>query len=521
MSSIKTENCIAIDFGTSNTAVMVYKNGICQNPVYTVENYYCIPSVAVIDKDGIVVPDHLSSLSNSKGYIFNVKRILGKVKSQFKDSEIKEEMFHAPIKFDEHENPYFEVSYGLGKNKGSRNVYPIEVVTAILKKCKSEAEKLLDSHVEVRDCVMTIPNYFFDTSKIALQEAAKKAGLNVLYFVKEPTAAGIRYITGDEEIKEGETVLVFDFGGGTLDLTIMVRNGNRFEVKAQGGDPNLGGNKIDELFCDYVLQKYKNEYGEDLLGTDITSKKYKRQYSDLLLSCRQLKELLSSSHAADMSLSDLSENIECITVTQDDFNIMILEEGGILRRVDNAMSDLFSKTDIDTKGISYVILVGGSSKIPYIQEHLKKYFNSIPVSIMLKYNPHTTVAEGAMMVKVNNMYQEVSESLECCLGFKVMDDRSSSELQIDLHPGLKIPIFVTRYFNLSGNDIDVYRSFNGKERIEGTILVKQALEEFGQTMIKVKITCEKDTSVEYIVLSEFGREIGRINIQPKVQKTVA
>ena len=85
---------------------------------------------------------------------------------------------------------------------------------------------------------------------------------------------------------------------------------------------------------------------------------------------------------------------------------------------------------------------------------------------------------------------------------------------------MKIPIFVTRYFNLSGNDIDVYRSFNGKERIEGTILVKQALEEFGQTMIKVKITCEKDTSVEYIVLSEFGREIGRINIQPKVQKTV-
>ena len=520
MSSIKTENCIAIDFGTSNTAVMVYKNGICQNPVYTVENYYCIPSVAVIDKDGIVVPDQLGSLSNSKGYIYNVKRILGKVKSQFKDSEIKEEIFHAPIKFDEHENPYFEVSYGLGKNKESRNVYPIEVVTAILKKCKSEAEKLLDSHIEVRDCVMTIPNYFFDTSKIALQEAAKKAGLNVLYFVKEPTAAGIRYITGDEEIKEGETVLVFDFGGGTLDLTIMVRNGNRFEVKAQGGDPNLGGNKIDELFCDYVLQKYKNEYGEDLLGTDITSKKYKRQYSDLLMHCVKNKEFLSSGVSkVSISFRDLTGRDELV-VTLEDFNNAVFEEGGILRRVDNAMSDLFSKTDIDTKGISYVILVGGSSKIPYIQEHLKKYFNSIPVSIMLKYNPHTTVAEGAMMVKVNNMYQEVSESLECCLGFKVMDDRSSSELQIDLHPGLKIPIFVTRYFNLSGNDIDVYRSFNRKERIEGTILVKQALEEFGQTMIKVKITCEKDTSVEYIVLSEFGREIGRLTIQPKVQKTV-
>ena len=110
---------------------------------------------------------------------------------------------------------------------------------------------------------MTIPNYFFDTSKKALREAAKRAGLNVLYFLKEPTTSGIRFISDSNEIREGEMVMVFDFGGGTLDLTLMVRNGNDFDVKAQGGDPNLGGTKIDEIFCKYVLQKSN---GENSLG---------------------------------------------------------------------------------------------------------------------------------------------------------------------------------------------------------------------------------------------------------------
>ena len=505
MSSIKTENCIAIDFGTSNTAVMVYKNGTCQNPVYTVENYYCIPSVAVIDKDGIVVPDHMRSLLNSKGYIYNVKRILGKVKSQFKDSEIKEEIFHAPIKFDEHENPYFEVSYGLGKNKGSRNVYPIEVVTAILKKCKFEAEKSLDSHIEVRDCVMTIPNYFFDTSKIALQEAAKKAGLNVLYFVKEPTAAGIRYITGDEEIKEGETVLVFDFGGGTLDLTIMIRNGNRFEVKAQGGDPNLGGNKIDELFCDYVLQKYKNEYGGDLLGTDITSKKYKRQYSDLLLSCRQVKELLSSSDAADVSLSDFSENCDYIAVTQNDFN------GNVMTAVNKRIKDALDNNTFasNIKEIRHIIMVGGSSKTSGLKPFLQRLIPKATIHDTM--NPHTMVAEGALYHYINSC--KVEEVFESALKFDIDGVKSTH-----FYPGIRLPCstvkYVTLHKNKEDNKITVYREVNGEDRIEGVIKLKESSEmdiKADQT-VRIIVYCSHDTSVLYTVIDRNNQEIGKYEL---------
>ena len=146
---------------------------------------------------------------------------------------------------------------------------------------------------------------------------------------------------------------------------------------------------------------------------------------------------------------------------------------------------------------------------------MKDLFKSVPVSNTRDYNPHTTVVEGAMRVKVNNWYHEVSESLECCLGFKVKSEQSDSKLQIDIHPGVDIPITITRYFNLSGSDIDVYRSFNGKERIEGTIKVKEAQEEFGRKMVRVRITCNKDTSIVYSVYSDDNREIGRLELSPK------
>ena len=518
MNSIKTENCIAIDFGTSNTAVYVYKHGNYENPIRESAANYIIPSVAVIDKNGIIVPDKVIKKQSSKVYIHNVKRILGKVKSQFEDSEIDTGMFHSPLKFDEYQNPYFEVSYGAGRNKETRNIYPVDVVTEILKKCKVEAEKALDNHLEVRDCVMTIPNYFFDTSKKALKEAAERAGLNVLYFLKEPTAAGICFISDSNEntdIKEGEMVMVFDFGGGTLDLTLMVRNGNDFEVKGQGGDPNLGGTKIDEILCECVLQKYKEKNGEDLLGEE-NAKNYKKNFNKLLESCRQLKERLSSEDNVPIILSDFEGNGD-IEISVEEFNAKVLKDGNIIQRIDNAIKRLYYENQVDKEYISYVILTGGSSKIPYIQEHLKTFFKSIPVSDTSKYNPHTTVVEGAMRVKVNNWYQEVSESLECCLGFKVKGEQSNSKLQIDIHPGVEIPITITRYFNLNGSDIDVYRSFNGRERIEGTIRVDQAREEFGRKMVRVQITCNKDTSVVYSVYSENDREIGKLEISPKIK----
>ena len=505
MDSIKTEECIAIDFGTSNTAVYTYKNGKYLNPVYTVENYYCIPSVAVVDKHSIIIPDIVNQTQVKNGFVYNVKRILGKVESQFEDSEIDERMFNSPLKFDEHQNPYFEVSYRVKKSKETRNVYPIEVVTEILKRCKEEADNLLDTSPEFRDCVMTIPNYFFDPSKKALKEAAKRAGLNVLYFLKEPTAAGIRFISDSNEIREGEMVMVFDFGGGTLDLTLMVRNGDDFDVKAQGGDPSLGGDKIDEIFCKYVLQTYQNKNGEDLIGDDVGSKRYKKKYAKLLDLCRDCKEQLSSCLKFDVPLGDFNMEDNYVSITVEEFNGNVMKI--IQPRIDTALENDIFKRNIDQ--IKHVILVGGSSKIPFIHNYIRQRIPNAKVH--RSHSPHTVVVEGAMRHLVNEY--NVEEVFEDSLGFEL-----NKEMSEHFYPGIRLPCSTIRYFtfynNRDDNKIKVHRKVNGKWRIEGVIDLQAAYEmgiRTGQT-VQIRVTCTNDTSVTYTVLGRGRKAIGTLDL---------
>ena len=191
MSNQTINDTAFIDFGTSNTTVRVLRNGEIVNPVACVPAHNCIPSVAMIDETGIVIPNYVIH-QPTKGFVHNVKRIIGKTKDQFGDSDISEELFHCSLKVDADDKPYFEVGYGRPNNRRVRSIYPVEIAKKILMKCKEQAEKSLDH--EVTKCVMSIPNYFFDSSKEALRQAAKDAGMEVLYFVKEPTAAGINYI---------------------------------------------------------------------------------------------------------------------------------------------------------------------------------------------------------------------------------------------------------------------------------------------------------------------------------------
>ena len=508
MSKVKPEDCIAIDFGTAYTAVCVYVNGKYCNPVLCAETNFCIPSVAAIDKYGITVSDKLIKPHPSKGYIYNVKRILGKDKRQFEESEIDEEVFHSLLKFDELQNPYFEVSYGTGSSAESRNVYPIEVVTEILKKCKNMAEIFLDSHFDVLNCVMTIPNYFFDPSKKALREAAKRAGLNVLYFLKEPTAAGIRFISDPNakpRIKEGEIVMVFDFGGGTLDLTLMVRNGDDFDVKAQGGDPSLGGDKIDEIFCKYVLQSYQNQYGEDLLGDNVGSKRYKKKYAKLLDLCREGKEILLSNRCSVIPLGDFNVELDGMSITVEEFNGNVMKI--IQSRIDTVLENDIFKRNIDQ--IKHVILVGGSSKIPFIHNYIRQWIPNAKVH--RSHSPHTVVVEGAMRHLVNEY--NVEEVFEDSLGFEV-----NKEMSEHFYPGIRLPCSTIRYFTLNNNrddnKIKVYRKVNGKWRIEGVIDLQAALEmgiRTGQT-VQIRVTCTNDTSVTYTVLDRKRKEIGTLDL---------
>ena len=386
MSSQTIDDTVFIDFGTSNTTVRVLRNDGIVNPVACVQSHNCIPSVAMIDDSGIAIPDYITR-QPTKGFVYNVKRILGKSRDQLKGSNISEELFHSLLEFDANGKPYFEVSYGRPNNRQKKLVYPEEIVREILKKCKEKAEKELDHPVD--KCVMSIPNYFFDTSKEALRQAAKDAGLEVQYFVKEHTAIGVNFIhdSSDLGIRDGELVLVFDFGGGTLDLTVMRRKKNNFVVEAQGGNPNLGGNNIDQSICRWALKKYEELYGVEPLGSNPDSARYKRNYSLLLNYCRECKEMLSSFLAIDIPFSNLGLDND-ISLIRWVFNNAIMRDD-ILILVEEALQPILNEYG---REIDHIILCGGSSNIPIIESFLQ---DLIPdVSFHKPVDPQMLVVEG-------------------------------------------------------------------------------------------------------------------------------
>ena len=386
MSSQTFDDTVFIDFGTSITTVRVLRNGDIINPVACVHTHNFIPSVAMVDDSGITIPDYITRLP-TKGYVYNVKRIIGKSRDQFKDSNISEELFHSLLEFDAKGKPYFEVSYGRPNNRQKKLVYPEEIVREILKKCKEKAEKELDHPVD--KCVMSIPNYFFDTSKEALRQAAKDAGLEVQYFVKEPTAMGVNFIhySSDLGIRDGELVLVFDFGERALDLTVMRRKKNNFVVEAQGGNPNLGGNNIDQSICQWALKTYEDLYGVKPLGSNPDSARYKRNYSLLLNYCRECKEMLSSQLSFDIPLSNLGvENDR--TLTQKEFNNAIMQND-ILISAEEALQPILNEYG---KEIDHIILCGVSSNIPIIKSFLQDLIPDVPIHKPV--NPQMLVVEG-------------------------------------------------------------------------------------------------------------------------------
>ena len=500
MSSLTIDDTVFIDFGTSNTTVRVLRNGGIY-PVAFVQSQSCIPSVAMVDENGITIPDYITR-QPTKGFVYNVKRILGKSRDQFGDSNISEELFHSLLEFDTDGKPYFEVSYGRPSNRQKRSVYPEEIVREILKRCKEKAERWLDHPVD--KCVMSIPNYFFDTSKEALRQAAKDAGLEVQYFVKEPTAMGVIFIhdSSDLGIRDGELVLVFDFGDVALDLTVMRRKKNNFVVEAQGGNPNLGGNNIDQSICQWALKTYEDDYGVNPLGSNPDSARYKRNYSLLLNYCRECKEMLSSQLSFDIPFSNLGVDNDII-LTQKEFNIAVMQND-ILVSAEEALQPILKEYG---REIDHIILCGGSSNIPIIQTFLQDLIPGVPIH--KRMDPQMLVVEGiATIVRKDIQFDEVFES---SLGFRIGGQFSSH-----LEPGTRIPSTQNKYFEFSrdGRDrtIEVSRLVNGEWHKEGTLDCSKVRVR-GTPRIQINITCEKDTSVTYNVYYT-GKCIDTLKLHP-------
>ena len=364
---------IGIDLGTTNSCVAVFEGN---EPVVIAnsEGKRTTPSVIGFVKDGerkVGDPAKRQAITNPKNTIFSIKRFMGETFEQ-----CSKEITRVPYTV-VNENGYPRVDID------GRKYTPQEISAMILQKMKKTAEDYLGQ--EVTDAVITVPAYFSDSQRQATKEAGQIAGLNVQRIVNEPTAAALAY--GVDKANKDMKIAVFDLGGGTFDISILEFGGGVFEVLATNGDTHLGGDDFDQVIIDWLANGFKTDEGIDLTKDPMAMQRLKE-------AAEKAKIELSSSSSTEINLPYISAEggvpkhlVKTLTRSQFEQLAHNLIQSCLVP-CQNAMRDAgLSNSEIDE-----VILVGGSSRIPAVQELVKNYFGKEPSKGV---NPDEVVAVGA------------------------------------------------------------------------------------------------------------------------------
>ena len=367
---------IGIDLGTTYSCVGVWQNDHVEIIANDQGNRTTPSYVSFTDEERLIGDAAKNSASsNPTSTIFDAKRLIGK---KFNDETVQHDMKHFPYAIINRENkPVICANY-----KGEEKQFtPEEISSMVLIKMKEVAEAYLGK--PVTDAVVTVPAYFNDSQRQATKDAGTIAGLNVIRIINEPTAAAIAYGL-DKKSAGDKNVLIFDCGGGTFDVSILNIDDSIFEVRATAGDTHLGGEDFDTRLMDHFMAEFKKKHKKDIL----TSKK---ALSRLKSACEKAKRTLSSATIANIEIDSLFDGI--------DFNTSITRA-----KFENLCDDLFRKTmapveqvlkdaKLSKSQIHDVVLVGGSTRIPRIQQLLSELFDG--KELCKSINPDECVAYGA------------------------------------------------------------------------------------------------------------------------------
>ena len=319
--------------------------------------------------------------ANVQNTVFDAKRLLGR---KFADTAVQSDMQHWPFKVRSgpDDKPQIVVNY-----KGEEKAfYPEEISSMVLTKMKETAESFMGS--EVKKAVITVPAYFNDGQRQATKDAGAIAGLEVLRIINEPTAAAIAY---GLDKKDGErTVLVFDLGGGTFDVSLLSIDEGIFEVRATAGDTHLGGEDFDNRMVDHCAEMFKRKHKIQLKRSPPT-KQTQRALRRLRTACERAKRTLSSSTQASIDVESLYEGHDfTMTLTRARFEELNADHfRRVIEPVEKCLRDAkCSKAEVDE-----IVLVGGSTRIPKVQAMLRDLFNGKEPCKSI--NPDEAVAYGA------------------------------------------------------------------------------------------------------------------------------
>jgi len=367
---------IGIDLGTTYSCVGIWEN----NQVSIIANDQgnrTTPSYVSFNENERLIGEAAKSMvsSNPTNTVFDAKRLIGQ---KFSDPKVQNLTKHFTYKVVEKgDKPNIQVVY-----QGETKVFsPEEISSMVLMKMKETAESYLGT--TVTDAVITVPAYFNDSQRQATKDAGTIAGLNVLRIINEPTAAAIAYGLDKKSAKE-KNVLIFDCGGGTHDVSLLTIDDSIFEVKATGGDTMLGGEDFDTRLVEYLMEEFKRKFKKDI-------KDNKRSVRRLRTECEKAKRTLSSSSTANIEIDSLYEGIDFnTTITRAKFESLCDD---LFKRTMAPVEKVLTDAGISKSEIDDIVLVGGSTRIPKIQELLTEYFNG--KELCKSINPDECVAYGA------------------------------------------------------------------------------------------------------------------------------
>jgi len=367
---------IGIDLGTTYSVVGVYKDGRVQIIPNDQGNRITPSYIAFTENGDRLVGDAAKNQAslNPKNTIFDVKRLIGRT---YQSKEVQHDKKLLPFEIVQKDGkPMIEVTF-----KGEKHLFaPEELSAMVLQKMKQTAEAFLGH--EVKNAVVTVPAYFNDAQRQATKDAGTIAGLNVMRIINEPTAAAIAY--GLDKKSEEKNILVFDLGGGTFDVSILTIDGGVFEVLATNGDTHLGGEDFDQRVMEHFIKIIKQKFNVDLNGNHRALAKLRRE-------CEKAKRALSSVHEVKVEVEGLVDGqdfSERLTRAKfEELNMDLFKK--CLPPLTNVLKDAgLKKTDVDE-----IILVGGSTRIPKVQQILKDFFNGKELNRGV--NPDEAVAYGA------------------------------------------------------------------------------------------------------------------------------
>lgn len=373
------EKAIGIDLGTTYSCVGVWLNDRVEIIPNDQGNRTTPSYVAFTDTERLIGDAAKNQVAmNPQNTVFDAKRLIGR---RFSDPSVQSDMKLWPFKVvaGPGDKPLIVVSY-----KGEEKQFaPEEISSMVLVKMKETAEAFLGQ--TVKNAVVTVPAYFNDSQRQATKDAGAISGMNVMRIINEPTAAAIAYGLDKKSSRKGEqNVLIFDLGGGTFDVSLLTIEEGIFEVKSTAGDTHLGGEDFDNRLVNHFVTEFRRKHKKDISGNA-------RALRRLRTACERAKRMLSSSSQTTIEVDSLFEGIDFYaTITRARFEELCMD---LFRKCMDPVEKCLKDAKMDKGSVHEVVLVGGSTRIPKVQQLLTDFFNG--KELCKSINPDEAVAYGA------------------------------------------------------------------------------------------------------------------------------